>query len=636
MTFSIQHRCALLIAGLAISVASTAAEPKKRVLVWETKSLFEKPKVHQTKVRPAKGMRSFFYEGADYKGKPTWVFAYYAAPAGEKPEGGWPAVVCAHGGGGTAFPAWVKHWNKKGYAAIAMDLEGHIPGGNHFGVEGSFPANDGHKNAGPKRIGWFGDIALPNKEQWFYHAVADVVRANSLLRKVPEINPKKIGLTGISWGGTIVSAVAGVDSRFAFVIPVYGGGFIHKHKMSPEQYREYLTKWDPSAHLPHAKMPMLWVNGVNEPVFPFDGFSRSAGIAGGSSSLCIRPFLPHGHGFGWDEVWEIGGFADGVVNGGKPIPKIGRPRVDPKDGLVHVPITGEFKSAVVGFTKAKEWKNQALSSIPCRIEKNEIIATKPLPKGATAFMINAKAGGVWNDGCVSSVLVVAAGDEHRNPTTSKPKVAAADEPMVFSDPAKDPTKPAAGGVRWFWPTHARNYARRKAGNIDLCFLGDSITQGWPGDLFKDYYGKLNSVNFGCGGDKIQHLLMRLEGDDGELHEATPRVVVLLIGINNMGDNSAEEIAYGTKNMVKRIKSECPKTQVLLLGILPTKGTEGDKIKAVNVLSAKLDDGKSVRFLDMGTKFLGKDGKAVEALYRDDVHLSRKGYQLWHATMNPLL
>ncbi|MFT5857066.1 MAG: lysophospholipase L1-like esterase, partial [Verrucomicrobiales bacterium] len=42
------------------------------------------------------------------------------------------------------------------------------------------------------------------------------------------------------------------------------------------------------------------------------------------------------------------------------------------------------------------------------------------------------------------------------------------------------------------------------------------------------------------------------------------------------------------------------------------------------------------FLDMGTKFLGKDGKAVEALYRDDVHLSRKGYQLWHATMNPLL
>jgi len=93
-------------------------------------------------------------------------------------------------------------------------------------VQGNFPLDQGHPNAGPKRISWFGDIALPDTEQWFYHAVADVIRANSLLRSFPEINPKKIGLTGISWGGTIVSTVAGVDPRFAFIIPVYGGGLI--------------------------------------------------------------------------------------------------------------------------------------------------------------------------------------------------------------------------------------------------------------------------------------------------------------------------------------------------------------------------------------------------------------------------
>ena len=64
-------------------------------------------------------MRALFYEGADYKGGPTWVFAYYAAPEGKPPAGGWPAVVCAHGGGGTAFPEWVRKWNQNGYAAIA-------------------------------------------------------------------------------------------------------------------------------------------------------------------------------------------------------------------------------------------------------------------------------------------------------------------------------------------------------------------------------------------------------------------------------------------------------------------------------------------------------------------------------------
>jgi dienelactone hydrolase len=386
-------------------VATASPAPAKRVMPWDVSALSKTPVIHPATERPARGMRSFFYEGADYKGKPTWVFAYYAAPQGKPPAGGWPAVVCAHGGGGTAFPAWVTRWNMNGYAAIAMDLEGHLPGGKFFGVEGNFPPDQGHANAGPKRIGWFGDIALPDKEQWFYHAVADVMRANSLLRSFPEINPKKIGLTGISWGGTIVSAVAGVDSRFAFVIPVYGGGFIHKHDMTPDQYREYLAKWDPSAHLPYAKMPMLWVSGVNEPVFPLNGFSKSAETAGGTSILCIRPFLPHGHGFGWEEVWEIGGFANGVVKGSTPMPMFERPRVDPKDGLVHVKFRGPLRGAVVGFTTAREWKNQALSTIPCRIGKDEVIAGKPLPGGTTAFMMSGTGGESWGDACINSVLV---------------------------------------------------------------------------------------------------------------------------------------------------------------------------------------------------------------------------------------
>ena len=272
-------------------------------------------------------------------------------------------------------------------------------------MEGNHPPNQPHENAGPKRIGWFGDIALPDTEQWFYHAVADVIRANSLLRSSPEINKEKIGLTGISWGGTVVSAVAGVDSRFAFVIPVYGGGYIHKHEMTPEQFREYNTKWDPSAHLPYAKMPMLWVSGFNEPVFPLNLFSKSSGTAGGTSILCIRPFLPHGHGFGWEEVWEIGGFANGVVKGGPAMPTVARPRVDRKDGLVHAKFTGNLKRAMLGFTTARQWKNQALHTIPCNIVNDEVIASKPLPKGTTAFMINARGGGAWGDGCVDSVLV---------------------------------------------------------------------------------------------------------------------------------------------------------------------------------------------------------------------------------------
>jgi dienelactone hydrolase len=388
---------------IVCAAAAESAEPKalKRVIPWDVSALSKTPKVHATEERPARGMRAFFYEGANYKGKPTWVFAYYAAPKGTPPKGGWPAVVCAHGGGGTAYPEWVKHWNGKGYAAIAMDLEGHLPGGKSHHVEGNFPSGKGHKNAGPARIDWFGDRALPDKEQWFYHAVADVIRANSLLRSFKEINSKKIGLTGISWGGVIVSSVAGVDSRFAFVIPVYGAGFIHQSdnpglsqwfppkNMTPAQYLDYRTKWDPAAHLPHAKMPMLFVSSVADPVFQIDIFAKSVKAAGRASTLCIRPWMIHGHGNGWGDACEIWNFADSIVKDGPPLPKLERPEIKPGTGMVHVKYTGKniteawmYFTTSGGIFKSRKWH-----FIQCTIGKTELVAKKRLPKGTKAFLV---------------------------------------------------------------------------------------------------------------------------------------------------------------------------------------------------------------------------------------------------------
>lgn len=408
------RKAVLLAALFAFCAVASGADPVAPV-VWDVAALAKPPAVHATEERPVKGMRALFYEGADYKGKPTWVFAYYAAPAGEPPEGGWPAVVCAHGGGGTAYPDWVKKWNQNGYAAIAMDLEGHLPGGHVHGLEGNAPAGAGHENAGPARIDWFGDRDLPDKEQWFYHAVADVIRANSLLRSFPEINPKKIGLTGISWGATVASTVAGVDPRFAFVIPVYGCGFIHEcdsdglaqwfppKNMTADQFRDYRTKWDPSAHLPNAKMPMLWVTGYTDPVFPINIFAKSAKAAGGPSMLCVRPWIIHAHGSGWDEVWEIYAFANSIVKGEGPMPTLEPPQVNAQDGLVHAKCKGDLKTAVVHFTTSTaKWKDRKWANIPCTVAKDEITASKPLPAGTTAYVINAIDK---RDGTVNSELV---------------------------------------------------------------------------------------------------------------------------------------------------------------------------------------------------------------------------------------
>ena len=379
---------ALLAAVVAAPVWAAEDAPVKRTLVWDTAALGQTPKVHPTEECSVSGLRVFFYEGMEYKGRPTWVYAYYAPPAGDPPEGGWPAVVCAHGGGGTAYPEWIKMWNDHGYAAISMDLEGHLPD------------QRGHENAGPVRQNWFSDIGLPDHEQWFYHAVADVVRANSLLHTFHEINPAKIGLIGISWGGTIVCTAAGLDPRWAFVVPVYGCGFIHESdnegvrqwfregKMTADQVRDYRTKWDPSAHLPFAKMPMLWVNGSNDGTFPMDIFQRSALAAPGPHTLCVRFRMLHGHAPGW-KPREIYDFADSIVKGGKPMLTAARPVLDHGGSLVRCKTTGKIiRAALCYTTSGGEWKNRYWDTAPCEIGATEV--SGQLPQAAKEVYFNIK------------------------------------------------------------------------------------------------------------------------------------------------------------------------------------------------------------------------------------------------------
>jgi lysophospholipase L1-like esterase len=73
--------------------------------------------------------------------------------------------------------------------------------------------------------------------------------------------------------------------------------------------------------------------------------------------------------------------------------------------------------------------------------------------------------------------------------------------------------------------------------------------------------------------------------------------------------------------------------VLLLGIFPRSEKPDHEfravIKEINAAIAKHDDdGKTVKFLDIGEKFLQPDGTLPKDLMPDFLHLSEKGYQIW--------
>jgi lysophospholipase L1-like esterase len=179
------------------------------------------------------------------------------------------------------------------------------------------------------------------------------------------------------------------------------------------------------------------------------------------------------------------------------------------------------------------------------------------------------------------------------------------------------------------------------GDIDVVFLGDSITDAWRSDgkqVWKERFEPLKAVNFGIGGDRTQHVLWRIQ--NGELKGFHPKVVVLMIGTNNLGSNTNEEIADGITTIIHEIQHLQPHTKVLLLGIFPrgAKATDKnrDRIKDINKMIAKLDDGKKVRYLDIGEKFLDTEGNLPKDIMPDALHLSAKGYKIEADAIQPTL
>jgi len=182
--------------------------------------------------------------------------------------------------------------------------------------------------------------------------------------------------------------------------------------------------------------------------------------------------------------------------------------------------------------------------------------------------------------------------------------------------------------------HEAFVERAKKGDVDVLFLGDSITQGWEGagkEVWSKEFGQLKPANFGIGGDRTEHVLWRIT-EGKELEGIHPKAIVLMIGTNNMGSNSAEQIAEGVTAIIKELNHRLPHTKVLLLGIFPRSPKATDtfraKIKDCNERIAKLDEGKLVRYLDIGGKFLESDGSLSKNIMPDYLHLSQKGYQIW--------
>jgi lysophospholipase L1-like esterase len=245
---------------------------------------------------------------------------------------------------------------------------------------------------------------------------------------------------------------------------------------------------------------------------------------------------------------------------------------------------------------------------------------------------------------LSSVASFSRAEEPKKPEAPVKAPAVKDEPSVPSVKGKA-GDPKNGFVKRHEGFLKDKEELLKKGPIQMVFIGDSITDGWRSkgkEVFAATYASYNPYNIGISGDRTQHVLWRIENGELDGLSPNPKVAELMIGTNNLGANpSNEEIAAGVTKIVAEIHQKLPQTKVLLLAIFP-RGASPDnafrgRIKAINEILAKLDDGgKTVKYLDIGEKFLDKDGSLPKDIMPDALHPNAKGYQIWADATKPAL
>lgn len=195
--------------------------------------------------------------------------------------------------------------------------------------------------------------------------------------------------------------------------------------------------------------------------------------------------------------------------------------------------------------------------------------------------------------------------------------------------------------------HKQLLEKTKGGQIDLYFLGDSITRRWGATDYPEFlahwrqnFHGWNAADFGWGGDTTQNILWRLQ--NGELDGVKPKVIVLLAGTNNVGKNPApgvtDDVPKGIRAILDLCRQKAPNATIILMAIFPRNDSPAANlaIDRINAQIAALADGKTIRFLNVNAGLADKDGRLFEGMTVDRLHPSLKGYEVWAAGLKPLL
>lgn len=388
--------CLAVILVLTGCNGGNTPEEEKRIMTYQSVyadgvalegSLWQTPESYMDSERDKTAEKiQALYLRTKYKDEETYAFCYLGIPEGVSETNKAPAVLLLHGGAGTAYWEWVKMWRDRGYVALAVDLEGHIPsadGGMNLSPDMLYtksqynaPTNQNYNDASVN----------PIEETWMYYAVQTAILANSYLHSLAYVDNYKIGVCGVSWGGIITSIITGYDDRFAFSIPIY---CTLNSENSSSTMTNYLSRnpnalvWDDPNGLYAVKTPVCFIASNIDAHGKLDSITKTYEGCQNATLVILKDML-HSQAIAVN-VAESYNYADSIVKGATKLITVStQPDRQQTNVIVSVPKGVSVMDAYLIYTQdplsEASWSKR-------RVNVNAAVIDYTVPEDTLAFYI---------------------------------------------------------------------------------------------------------------------------------------------------------------------------------------------------------------------------------------------------------
>ena len=162
----------------------------------------------------------------------------------------------------------------------------------------------------------------------------------------------------------------------------------------------------------------------------------------------------------------------------------------------------------------------------------------------------------------------------------------------------------------------------------IAFLGDSLTHNARWELL---FPDRATRNFGIGGERSEHLLLRLD----PLISIRPEKMFILIGSNDLAaGRTVEEVCTDVESLLERLQSALPGCPLYLQTVIPRSRKLAERIRELNRRYAEIAARRGVPLIDLFPALDDGAGLLKKEYTYDAIHLTGAGYRVWRDILEP--